>query len=197
MPKRITAGELVDKLMSDPDFVARRRREDEEREERMAEFRRAEEPLVRELQAAGFPVQSAWDLVNTPGSYPKAVPILLAHLPRSYPSPVREGIARALAVPESRAAWETLVRWYRDESDPQVKCGLALAIRAASDRSVIGDVIGLASDASNGPSRALLLHALERSTDSRGRAALVDLAADPDLAKEVRVILRRINRAHR
>lgn len=102
--KKVTAAELMARLSTDPEFVERERQQEEDRLKREAEFSVAEAPLVDELRAAGFKVQSAWDLVNTPGSYPKAVPILLAHLPRPYPAAVREGIARALAVRETKAA---------------------------------------------------------------------------------------------
>ena len=69
-----------------------------------------------------------------------------------------------------------------------------MAIAAAADAGAISDVIALARDRTHGPSRVLLLNALERSADPRARAALVDLAADPDLTREVRVILKRIER---
>ncbi len=122
--KNITAAELMAELNADPEFVAMRARKEEEILKREAEYRRAEAPLVNELRAAGFQVQSAWDLVNTPGSYPKAVPILLAHLPLPYPAAVREGIARALAVREAKVpGWDVLTRLYVDEPEPECEAG--------------------------------------------------------------------------
>lgn len=176
-------------------FVERRRQQDEEREKRAAEWRRAEAPLVKELRDAGYPVESAWDLVNTPGSYPAAVPILLAHLSRPYPGRVREGIARALAVPEAKTVgWETLTRLFREEQEEQVKDGLAVAIAGAADDDVIDEVIALARDESLGASRVILLHALEHSRDRRARAALMEFGAHPNLGEESRAILRRLKR---
>lgn len=197
---RMTAAEHEAWLKETGQYAAmeeRRRLQEEERLKSEAEYRRAEAPLVDELQAAGYQVQSAWDLVNTPGSYPKAVPILLAHLSRPYPAAVREGIARALAVREASCGWEVLTRLYRDEHEVRAKDGLAVAIAAAANDELIGDVIALARDTSQGPSRLLLLSALERSTDPRARAALMDLGTDPDLTKEIQVILRRLKRAKR
>jgi hypothetical protein len=69
--KKIAAAELMAKLNADPEFVAKRAREEEERLKREAEYRRAEAPLVDELRAAGGQVQSAWDLVNTRARTPK------------------------------------------------------------------------------------------------------------------------------
>ena len=192
--KQITAAELMVQLSADPEFVARRARDEEERERRAAEWRRAESALVDELRAAGYSVESAWDLVNTDTPYVSALPILLDHLSRPYPDAVREGIARALAVPGARFGWDVLVQQYTDEEDGRAKDGLAVALAAAADEDVIGDVISLARQTKHGPSRLLLLRALERSANPRARAALADLKADPELTKEIRVISSRIKR---
>lgn len=176
-------------------FIERQRQRDEEIQRLEEQEARAEAPLVEELRAAGFDVESAWDLVNTPGSYPKAVPILLAHLPRDYPPAIRDGIARALAVPETRiTGWEMLLELYAKEPVERVRQGLAVAIANCATDDVIDVVIALARDKKQGPSRGLLLGALERSRDPRARAALMGLGTDPELAEEIQVILRRLKR---
>lgn len=195
--KPISAADLMAKLNADPEFVAKQEREEAERQARAAEWRRAEAPLVDELKAAGFAVDSAWDLVNTLVPYPHALPILVDHLQRPYPGRVREGIARALAVPQSRFAWEVFTRLYRDEDTKDAKDGLAVAIAASADDEVIEDVIALARDKRHGSSRLLLLSALERSEDPRARAALMELGTDPELEKEIQIILRRLKRHKR
>ncbi len=195
---RMTAAEHEAWLKETGQYAAmeeRRRTKEEERLRREVEFRRAEAPLVDELRAAGFEVQSAWDLVNTPSSYPLAVPILLKHLPRSYPAAVREGIARSLAVRETKAlGWNLLTRLYIDEPEDRARSGLAAAIAANADDEVIGDVIALARDVRQGSSRMLLVSALETSADPRARVALTDLGTDPHLTKEIKVILGRLKR---
>lgn len=193
----VTAAELLAKLNSDANFVAARQREEEERQDRAEEWRHAEAPLVADLKAIGLNVESVWDLVNTPGSYPAAVPILLDHLVRLYPAAVREGIARALAVPEAKVGWDLLMRLYREEQENRAKDGLAVAIAAAADDDLVEDVIALARDARHGSSRLLLLSALERSASSRVRDVLMDLRTDPELRKEIRVILHRLKRVKR
>jgi hypothetical protein len=196
--KKRTAAELMAQLTSDLAFVARRAKQDEEHEQRAAELRRAEIPIVEELRDNGYAVESVWDFVNTTTSYTKAIPIFLAHLCRPYPSAVREGIARALAVPEARiSGWGTLTRLYRDEQDTRAKDGLAVAIAGAANDDVIGEVVALARDPRHGGSRLLLLSALERSADPRARIALMDLRTDADLKKEIQVILRRVDRRQR
>lgn len=190
-----TAAELMAKLNADPKFIAKRERRDAELAAREANQRSAEAPLVDELNAAGFAVSSVWDLARTSKPYPEALPILVSHLQRPYPSRVREGIARALAVPDARFAWDVLIRLYREEQTFDAKQGLAVAIAAAADDGVMDDVIDLTRAKQHGSSRGLLLRALGRSTSERARAALMDLATDPELKKEVEAIMQ--SRSHR
>lgn len=188
----VTAAELMSQLNADPEFVAKRDRAEKERNVQAAKWRRAEVPLIEELNAAGFAVGSAWDLVNTSSPYTDALPILLKHLERPYPGRVREGIARALAVPQSKFGWDVLTRLYRNEDTKDAKEGLAVAISAVADDDVIDEVIALVRDTRHGQSRLLLLSAFERSADPRARAALMELCSDPDMKKEIQVILRRL-----
>ena len=87
---------------------------------------------------------------------PSALPILLEHLQRPYPAAVREGIARALAVRKASFAWGVLTHLYRSEQEVRVKDGLAVAICAVANAEVIDDLIALARDTRQGPSRLLL-----------------------------------------
>lgn len=192
--KPVSASELMSRLNADPEFVAKRNEEEAKRRARAAEWRCAEAPLVEELRAAGFAVDSAWDLVNTSAPYPGALPILVDHLQRPYPSRVIEGIARALAVPQSKFAWDVLTRLYADVSERDAKDGLAVAISAVADDDVIDGVVALVRDARHGPSRNFLLSALERSEDTRARAALIELSNDPELKMEIQAVLRRIKK---
>ena len=90
-----------------------------------------------------------------------------------------------------------LTQLFRDEANKRAKDGLAVAIAATADEDLIGDVISLVGDTRHGPSRLLLLSARERSADPRARATLQDLATDPELTKEIHVVLRRRKRAKR
>jgi len=219
--ERLTADEFVKLKLTDDEklrlrAINERRRQENERN--TTEWRKAEKPLVEELRAAGFDVKSAWDLFNREEPwnkkerirpYPEALPILLKHLERSYPDRVREGIARALAVGRAgwaaagvdfRFAWDTLIRLYRQEkagTDAKDGLAVAIAIVAKSDADLLDEVIDLAKDASHGESRVLLLNALERSSDPRARAALMELVTDPELSKEVQAIFRRMKKRKR
>jgi hypothetical protein len=189
MKKRITAHELIQRQNADSAFAARRAKEEQERERQEAEWRKAEAPLRQELHTAGYGVDSAWDLVNTSTPYPQALPILLRHVALPYPAPVREGIARALAVRDARFAFPVLMQLFAKEHDKRVKDGLAVAVAQTADDEVIGDVIALARDPQHGASRTLLLSALKRSKDPRARAALMELCVDPDIGKAAQRLL--------
>lgn len=174
------------------EMVEAKRQRAEEARRRAAEWRRAEVPLAEELRAAGFAVESAWDLVNTSTPYPAALPILLEHLQRQYPDRVREGIARALAVRDAKFGAELLVRLYREEqAGTDAKAGLAVALGEAADDEVIDEVIALARDPAHGTSRVLMLDALARSAAPQARAALEAIAEDPAVGEEARQLLKR------
>jgi hypothetical protein len=184
----IRADELQRELEIDPAWVAAREREESERQARMAAWRKAEEPLVQELQRAGYSVESAWDLVNTATPYPDALPVLLRHLDRPYPDRVREGIARALAVRgDAQFAWPRLVELYeREPPGTNAKDGLAVALAAISDRSTLDELIALAENQRHGESRVLLIRGLTRSRQASARAAVERLQSDPDVGLEAR-----------
>jgi HEAT repeat protein len=173
--------------------MAEHRRREAELEREEAELREAEAPLVDELREAGYAVSSAWDLVSTAVPYPSALPILLAHLQHPYPDRVREGIARALAVPDAAFAWDDLARLYRNEPpDTDAKDGLAAALAATASESVVEQLIELAQDTKHGESRVLLLGALARSRTPEAQRALQELHIDPQLATELERLRRQL-----
>ncbi len=141
-----------------------------QRAERSAHLRAEEEPILADLRAIGCEVKSVWDLVNTSGPYPGAIPILLKHLTQAYSDRTKEGIARALAVPDARDAWPLLAAEYRkapmgEENGIRLgaKSGLAAALSATATDDVIAQLASLAKDKANGDSRLLLLNALRKS----------------------------------
>src|ERR1043165_1157723 len=171
------------------------RRREEERQQKVAEWRRAEVPVVEALRAAGLDVRSVWDLVNTKNRYSAAVPVLLEHVMKPYPERVREGIARALAVPEARSGWPILLEAFRRETDTTtvgVKWALALALGAAGTDEVLGDVFALLRDKSLGKNRVPLLQILYRSNDPRSSEVLNELKDDESIGKDIKLALRKL-----
>lgn len=189
-----TAADLMAELEKDPEYQEQQRRAKEELQKKQQHHSLAEVPLVRDLNAAGADVSSIWDLVNTKKTYANLLPILLDHLDRPYPDGIREGIARAMAVPEARLFWEELVDRYLAESDSSthgIKWALHLAIAEAADATVLDTLIRLTVDRRHGRNRALFVDALARIDDPKAHAALIELARDPDLSEDITRVMKR------
>jgi len=187
----VTGAEFEAKLKAEgkwDSYMARKKAQEEETRRLEREYARAEAPLVEALHAAGVPVASAWDLVNTPNHFEDSLPVLLEFLKKPNLDSVREGIARALAVPTARFAWSELLELYRQEEMPQTKSGIAVALSNICDDDQLDQLIALARDPKHGESRILLLWALEKSKHPSARIALKELAGDPVLKKEIRLI---------
>ena len=164
--KRQTVAEFLKELEADPAYREMRARQERLGDELMERVRIAEAPLVEDLHAVGAKAGSVWTLVNTRSPYPAAIPVLLEHLQRDYMPEVREGIARALAVPEASWAWDILLTLFNQEplgGRRNVKWALGCALSGAATDEVIDKIIGLVQDTSVGENRLALLDALARS----------------------------------
>ena len=172
---------------------------EQERSERAIRLRAEEKVLISELSKVGWRVDSIWDLVNASSKYTEAIPVLVRHLLLPYSDRTREGIARALAVPEARDYWSTLVAEYikapggkgviapGDTKEYQLgaKHGLACALAATVTDATMEEFIDLAKNPVHGESRILFLRALRRSKNPLAKQALKELASDPDLKVEI------------
>jgi hypothetical protein len=183
------------------DFSAKQAKRDAEFEVKAARLLQEQEPILADLQRAGCPVTSIWDLVNSSDSDPKTISVLLEHLVLPYSDRTREGLARALAVPEPevRAAWTLLVNEYcrapmgkgikfpgdTEEFRLGFKEGLACTLSAIVTDETMPDYIELLRDKSHGEYRVLLLTALRKSKNPLAKQAIEELANDPDLEKEI------------
>ncbi|WP_374413573.1 hypothetical protein [Hydrogenophaga sp.] len=200
----LTADDFVRLKLSDEEKARLRelnKSRQQERAQRSARLKLEEEPILLDLQRAGYNVTSVWDFVNMPTVYSGAIPILLKHLLLPYFDRTREGIARSLAVadPEVQRAWPILVDQYcrapigfgviapgdTKEYRLGAKDGLACALSAAVTDETLSELIDIARERIHGESRVLLLAALRRSKSPLAKRALKDFAGDPDLAKEI------------
>ncbi len=184
----MTATDFLAQLANDPDYIAGQQRRERESRERERQLRKAEEPLLRDLRRLGVHVETAWDLIEATEDYrPAIADMLLEHLFGDYPTPVREGIAAALATTGREEHWPRLKRAYIAERDSRVKEGLASALAAAAGPNKKDELVALALDARNGPSRALVLGAI--AAHPRGRDALRILSRDPEVGDEAAYVL--------
>jgi len=150
----ITAGELLAQLNKDPEFVRRQREREQKRLAEVAklraELRPEQDPLLADLAKVGHPVESVWDLVNSKAKYPTAVPVLVKYLRIARHPVLREGIARALTVPEARGAPAReileLKRSADDQSKNEVRFALANALAKTGDASMAAEIETMISD---------------------------------------------------
>lgn len=142
--KQITAAELMAQLNASEEFQSQHRARQKAREEFEAKLSAEERPLISDLCSVGFCVDSVWDLVNWEESYPGALPVLQRHLKHRYHPRIREGIARALTVPEARGMLGgDLVRELersRGAEEKEFRWTLANALTVAADPSCRADI---------------------------------------------------------
>ncbi len=188
----MTAEELQKELESDPVWVKNKEERDKIHAERVARLHSEQRPIVLEIAKAGIHYETLGQMLNSPGPYKNAIPILLLHLQNSdYSDPTRETLARCLAVSDAQSEWDILVDLYRREpfavkgSGGNVKHGLAVAVAATTTDHNIDVLAQLAADTSLGDSRILLLKRLKRSKSIVARQALSKLEHDPELAKAI------------
>lgn len=191
MPKRKpkTAEQLMKELHANPAWLKSHNERQDALEATRSALRAEQAPLLEDLKAVGWDVESVWDLVNTDRSYSSAVPILIDHLSRGYSERTLEGIARALAVPEASDYGPVLLKKYRMTSGPSgLKNGLAIAVAATCPEEVAAETV---RDTSQDDSRLHLLTPLQRSRSELAKQTLSDLRNDPALAKEIELWMRK------
>ena len=151
----MTVKEWLARLNNDPEFVRRQQERERKRSAEVAKLRAElkpeQDPLLAELAKAGYPVESVWDLVNTRTPYPTVVTILVKYLRIARHPVLREGIARALSVPEARGApardlLEELKRRADDQSKNEARFALANALATAGDDSMRTDIETMIAD---------------------------------------------------
>lgn len=207
MPKKtkfsrpMTAEELMERLESDPEWVAQRDARERWRQKQSERILREEQPLVREIAEAGLLIESVWDLVNTREPYPEAIPILLRHLQRTdYDPAIRNGIARALTVKGHPEILPAMIEAFRRDPDPSSggpKAAMGNAIEVLLDEGYIEEIADLARDPAHGEARGMLAYALVKSKSPVAEKALQELLSDPQMKKYVEEALKRRDRRRR
>jgi hypothetical protein len=190
--KGMTAAELMAQLHNDPEYQRKMQADEAERQVRVQELGRAEQPIVADLRSVRVEVDSVWDLVNTSVPYPAALPVLLQHLRRGgYPDRVMESMGRALAVEPAVFAWDALKELYLKARGRGEEVGLASALAASATSEHLEALIDLLNDGSRrSDTRHHFLGAIKRVGGHRGREVLESLRSDPVFGREARALLK-------
>jgi len=155
--------------------------------------------LSRALREAGVAEASLWELLEAGRPYPEAIPALVDLLPRVVDPEIKDGIVRALSVPEAHplaagTLWnEFLMAPVRTHREQQLKWAIGRALGVVCDDSTFGAVASILRNPSHGWTRTGLLCGLSRMPASRKSAValLLHLLEDPDCAADAVLVLAR------
>ncbi|MDQ4044637.1 MAG: HEAT repeat domain-containing protein [Chloroflexota bacterium] len=180
---RKTADELLAELEQKPEFVERQRERMAEREENRRRYAAAAAGLLADLEAAGFSVETLAQLRQRGVGNRGAVSVLVKWLPAVEYLPLKRDLIATLGSPWARPdAARPLVDEFRrvdpreDTADTSVRWSIGDALARVADESVLDDLIEIATDATHGHHRALVLIALGNMGKSRDRVLPVLLA---------------------
>jgi hypothetical protein len=193
----MTAADLQAKLAKDPEYQAML----QEKLANVAAFGAIldadEELLLQELSAVGVPVNSVWDLVNSPGPYPEAIPVLLKHLDVDHHPRTREGIVRSLICPDSRGiATSTLMKHFEAEADSesQLKWLLGSALSESATPDNVSQLVELVRDKRHGKGRTFLPFGLLQLPEEEARTILTELLQDSITHDSAKKALKKLNK---
>lgn len=155
--------------------------------------------LFDELHRLGFsPLTSVMDLATLGVKYRSAVPALAKALPRVSSRRHKEAIARALAVPFAQDAIPVLVDEFRtvqDESGTGLRWVIGNAIEVAWDDRYFNDLVQLATDASYGRAREMVVLGFRRSKRPEAAQLLTSFLGDDEVAGHAAKALIRVRAA--
>lgn len=149
------------------------------------ELERAKEyqGLIDELAYMGIKISSIWDLVNTKSKYPKAIPVLMKYLPLVNYVRNKEGIVRALSVPEAKGlVVPLLVNEYLQLPNEQenLKWVIGNAVNVTITKDEVYHVFPIILNKDNGISRQLFVTALGKIKTDDVKYVLLQLSNDED-----------------
>lgn len=139
--------------------------------------------LTDELAEVGINIKNIYDLVNTKIKYPKAIPILIKHLQVDYSDKVKEGIVRALTVPEAKGlVVPLLVKEYlqlpNDKENLRWVIGNAVNVTITKDE--VANIFPIVLNKENGLSRQMFVAALGKIKTDNVKSVLLQLSNDDD-----------------
>lgn len=186
----ITAGELLAELEQDPAYVARQQDILARLQQSSDRYVEAATGVIADLAAAGFDVQKVSELARPGVGDGRALPALLAWLPRVAYRPLKLDIIASLGSPWARpeAARPLVAEFHRVDvaTDPPdgLRWSIGDALERVADESVLDDLVQIATDARHGRARSLIVLSLARMKKARHRVVpvLLGLLDDDDVA---------------
>lgn len=186
-----SADDLLSELEQQPEFADRQRRRMEERQQNRDRYAEAAAGLLRDLDAAGYPVETLAELRGGTRGDRRLVPVLARWLPEVGYLPLKRDLIATLGCAWARpTAAGPLVEEFRridpaeDSAGTSVRWTIGDALERVADESVVDDLVALATDTSHGHHRALVVTALGNMRKEKDKVlpVLLGLLDDPDVA---------------
>jgi hypothetical protein len=169
-------------LQKDPEYVARVGQRKQQQRANVENYSRIAGPILNDLGAMGYRVNTIGELVQGKTEYRSAIPILLRWLPRISDPRVKEDIVRTLSVPWAKpAAAPVLMEEFRKADNAGLRWAIANGLAVIADDSVFEDLVRLVQDKGFGKAREMLALALGNMHDPRAVAVLMGLVEDEDV----------------
>lgn len=174
----MTAGELVARLSTDPQFAIEKEAFDAKRRLEIQHTAMALDPLLKELNESGFAVASLDELRRSGIVYRAAIPILLRWLPLISDSVGKESIVRTLSVPwaKPQAAPILVAEFLKaPDRDSALKWAIGNALEVVSDESMFDQLCALARDSRHDTARQMIIRALGKFKNPQAIDLLIGL----------------------
>jgi hypothetical protein len=153
----LSAEALMTQLQQDPEYQRQQAERERAHEQRMQRMHEAAEPVVRELQAAGFAVDAVEQLPPRYAPIPQpAIDILLSWLPRVQDERVQEMIVRALAATTEPFDGRPLARVFEESRSESLRWAIGNTMALAHPTGLAEWVINAIADPASGKARETL-----------------------------------------
>jgi hypothetical protein len=189
--RRETNAAAIERVLNDPERLARVAVREAEREIFWAGIRKELEPLVIDLRATGLTLETLFELSRSPEDLRVAFPVLLEHLKRPYSDKARWHIAHRFETKEARPHWDAIVALYGSTTDdPKIehetwRRRLANAIAIMATKSDYLVLERLLTNQMLGRDRIMLIPIVIRLGRGKAWQLLQTLEKDPHLYKEI------------
>lgn len=169
----VSAADLMTELQQDPEYQKKQAELERTHEERTYRTRASAEPVVRELQDAGFAVDAVEELAAryAPISQP-GIEVLLSWLPRVQDERVQEMIVRALSATNEPFDGLPLARAFEESQSEFLRWAIGNTMAAAHPTGLAEWVVKAVTDPASGKARETLTVATAK-------------LASPDVARKI------------
>jgi len=192
---RITAEELLRQREGDPLYCAQMQNLAKQKAATSAKFMEAAAPLMAELAATGYEVESL-EVIPQSRSHKDAVPILIKWLPKVASFPVKQSIIRALSVSwAGRDAVNALLTEFHSTSGSStvgLKWAIGNALEVLASDEFFDAYVKVAQEKHHGIARQMVVSALGKMKNPKAVNVLLGLLGDEEVVGHALIGLKKL-----